>query len=275
VAQNRSPILRSIILCFNPNFYPTVLRQSGWQSLVYLGFVCLIVYGFIGYRERILFDRYEKEVAQLLKRALPDFNFVNGQSDYPPDEPHIYEEKFGENSWTVVVDTSGETERLGEECQAGILITKTEIVYKAPGTKESRKKIPRMASKVPAEEYFMESVRMQRPSVPLFYLFHLAGKVIVVAMVAGIFLLADKGKREPYPFAYYFNVTCYAITPFVLSALVRTGWTSRTLGYASFGASLMLFLALGTAGLARCRQEEARERLAEQEGESPRTDILR
>jgi hypothetical protein len=100
------------------------------------------------------------------------------------------------------------------------------------------------------------------------YLRHVVAKVILVSLASAVFLFADKGKRQEYPFGYYFNVGCYAVTPFVLSAFARGGQTGTVGTYASYGVSLTLFLALAVAGLAKCRQEDARELQSsgEQEG---------
>lgn len=266
--KEKAPFIRSVILCFNPKFYPSVLRQSGWRSFLYLGLVCLAVYGFQGYRMgSIRFDLYERGASDFYQRVLPDFDFQNGQADYPPDKPHVYEEKSKGKVFAVVVDTSGHAKGLDEKYQGGLLITKTEIVTKDLKGNERRQAVPKTTGKTAAKSFFIEQVHKQRPRVVLAEtsntcLLHLLGKLILVALVAGVLLLADKSKTDPYPFAYYFNVGGYAITPFVLSALVR-GEGGSFLIYASYGACLMLFLLLAVLGLARCREEDARE-LAEE-----------
>ena len=267
--KQRAPFLQSIILCFKPSFYPAVLRQSGWRSFLYLGLICLIVYGFLGYRfATIVFEQDEERIFAFYERALPDFHFENGEADYPPDKPHIYEEtvgdKDGENLVAVIVDTSGKTEELGEKYQAGYLITKTEIVTKGAGGRERREAIPKTPEKVLAKEFFISLVRGQRSKVVLtqafnFYLLQIIGKLFLVALLSGVLLLADKGKTQPYPFVYYFNVACYAVTPFVLSAFVRGASLGSIATWLSYGVSLVLFLSLTVTGLAKCRQEDARE----------------
>ncbi len=267
--KEKSPLLQSIILCFNPNFYRRVLRQSGWRSFLYLGLICLIVYGFLGYRfATIVFEQDEESISAFYERALPDFHFDNGEADYPPDKPHVYEEKVeekdGEKLVAVIVDTSGKREELDEKYQAGYLITKTEIVTKGAAGRERREAIPKTAKKVPAKEFFISVIREQKPRAVVTmtlqaYLFHVIAKLILVALVSGVLLLADKGKAHTYPFAYYFNVGCYAVTPFVLSAFVRWGLRSSIANWVSYGVSLMLFLSLAVSGLAKCRQDDARE----------------
>ena len=266
-------MLRSIILCFNPNFYPAVLRQTGWRSFLYLGLICLIVYGFLGYRlASVGFDLYEEGAAGFYEEALPDFHFENGEADYPPDKPHVYEKKDRDEVSAVIVDTSGETKEVGKKYHAGLLITKTEIVTKGARGEERREPIPKTAEKVPAKEFFIERVRQQKPRAVLTMTFHayllqVIAKVVLVSLVSGVLLLADKGKSQVYPFGYYFNVGCYAVTPFVLSAFARGEWSSSIVTWVSYGVSLMLFLSLAVSGLAKCRQEDARElQSAEQPG---------
>ncbi|NQT84501.1 DUF1189 family protein [bacterium] len=263
--KEKTPFLRSIIFCFNPNFYPAVLRQNGWRSFLYLGLICLMVYGVLGYRRAtVRFDLYAEGASDFYEKVLPDFYFENGQADYPPDTPHVYEEREDGKVFAVVVDTSGNTKGLEEDYDAGLLITRTEIVTKGLKGEEKRQAIPKTEKKVPADEFFKSLVREQRPKAVLaesfnVYLFQVIGKVILVSLVSGAFLLADKGKTQPYPFAYYFNVGCYAVTPFVIAGFARWGLSGSIVTWASYGVSLMLFLALALSGLAKCRQEDARE----------------
>ncbi len=267
--KDRVPLLQSILLCFKPTFYPTVLRQSGWRSLLYLGLICLIVYGFLGYRQASVgFDLYEEGAAEFYEEALPDFHFENGEADYPPDEPHLYEEREGDKVSAVIVDTSGKTKELGDKYQAAMLITKTEIVTKVagkePGGTVRREAIPKTAERVPAKEFFIERMREQKPRAVMTmtfhaYLYHVVAKVILVALASWVLLLADKGKSQQYSFTYYFNVGCYSVTPFVLSAFARGGRSGTVVTWVSYGVSLMLFLTLAVSGLAKCRQEDARE----------------
>lgn len=263
--EKKTPFLRSIILCFNPNFYPLVLRQSGWRSFGYLAIICVLVYGAMSYQfATVQSDLIDEGRANFYEKALPDFYFKDGEADYPPDEPHIYEERENEKLAGVIVDTSGETSHLDEKYDAGMLITKTEIVRKVRGEEEWREAIPATAEKVLARDFFLEQARRGRAEfvtrVTVYMtLLHTAGKLLLVAIVAGVLLLADKGKASPYPFVYYFNVGCYAITPFVLSALARGWGASAILVYASYGISLMLFIALAVLGLAKSRQRDARE----------------
>ena len=97
------------------------------------------------------------------------------------------------------------------------------------------------------------------------YLLHLAAKVALVLLVAGGLILSDRGKNEAYPFGYYFNLGCYAVTPFVLSALVRGTVNSSIAIWISYGVSLVLVLSLALSGLARCKQEDARELQSEKQ----------
>ncbi len=263
--KNRAPLVRGIILSFTPSFYPSVLRQGGWRSFLYLALLCLVVYGFMGYRmASVQFDEYEETASEFYEKVLPDFNFADGNADYPPDKPHIHEEKEGDKVFAVVVDTSGKSTRLDEKYTAGMLITKTEMVTRDIKGAERREAIPKTDGRVAAKDFFAQQLDRQRPRAVFSrtlneYVAQLVGKVILVALVGGVLLFADKKRTDAYPFAYYFNVGCYAATPFVLSAFAR-GWHGDSfLTYASYGMSLMLFLALAVTGLARCRQEDARE----------------
>jgi len=275
--RDKAPFLGSVVLCFNPNFYPAVLRQSTWRSLLYLGLICAAVYGVVGYRFAALtFDRQQESFASHYKAALPDFHFENGEADYPPDKPHIYQEREGNKVFAVIVDTSGETKELGKKYEAGILITKTEIVTKALRGTEKRQPIPKTAEKVAAKEFFIGLARKQKPRAVAtltshVYISQLIAKVILVAVVSGVLLFGDKGRRQEYPFGYYFNVGCYAVTPFVLSALARGEVSGRVVSWVSYGVSLMLFLALAATGLGKCRQQDARQQqLAKAQGDVPR-----
>lgn len=262
--EKKTPFLRSIILCFNPSFYPLVLRQSGWRSFGYLALICVLVYGAMSYQfATVQSDLIDEGRADFYEKALPDVYFKDGEAEYPRDQPHIYEERENEKLVGVIVDTSGETNRLDEKYDAGMLITKTEIVRKVRGEEEQREAIPVTKEKVLARDFFLEQARRGRPEfvgrVTVYMtLMHTAGKLLLVAIVAGVLLLADKGKTAPYPFVSYFNVGCYAITPFVLSALARGWGANAILVYASYGASLMLFIALAVLGLAKSRQRDAR-----------------
>jgi hypothetical protein len=214
--------------------------------------------------------------ADFYEKALPDFYFKDGEADYPPDKPHIYEERENEKLAGVIVDTSGETSHLDEKYDAGMLITKTEIVRKILGEEEQREAIPATAEKVLARDFFLQQARKSRPEfvarVTVYMtLLHSAGKLLLVAIVAGVLLLADKGKGISYPFVSYFNVGCYAVTPFVLSALARGWGASEFVVYASYGASLMLFIALAVLGLAKSRQRDASELVAGGQVEEART----
>jgi hypothetical protein len=257
--KEKTPFVPSIILCFNPSFYPLVLRQSCWRSLGYLAVICLIVYGFLGLRERYFYQRDEEVLSEFYEEGIPDFHFENGEADYPPDNPHVYEEGIGEGLWAIVVDTSGKSAELDEKYKAGVLITKTEIIFKPPNGEARTTPIPKTDKAVAARELFLADLRMRRPLPLVIYIINLVGKLLLLAAVSGVLVLADKGKAISYPFVYYFNVGCYAITPFVLGALARGWQRSPFLVYASYGASLMLFLALVMMGLAKCRQEDARE----------------
>jgi len=270
--KEKTPFLRSIVLCFNPSFYPFVLRQSVWRSFLYLGFICVIVYGFLGYRARLLYEQDEEVLSGFYEQGVPDFHFENGEADYPRDKPHVYEQSVGDGLWVIVVDTSGETTELDEKYEAGVLITKKEIIFKGVDGKARRTPIPKTEEKISAKELFLQDLRMRRPNALVFYVVNFVGKLILVAMVGGVLLFADKGKADAYPFVCYFNVGCYAVTPFVLSALARGWQAGSVLIYASYGVSLMLFLALAVLGLAKCRREDAREaQLAEAQGDSGRT----
>ncbi len=263
--KDKAPIIRGIILSFDPGFYPVVLRQSSWRSFLYLGVICLLVYGFLGYRAASVgFDLLEQGASEFYDEALPQFSFEDGKADYPPDKPHVYEKKTEGKVFAVVVDTSGKSEHLDGKYRAGLLITKTEIVAKDLKGKEERQPIPDTAEEISAKDYFVDRVREQRTRVIFAetadaFLLHLAGKLLLVALVAGVLLFADGKRKNSYPFSYYFNVACYSVTPFVLSALVRAWDSGSFLSYASYGASLMMFLLLTMLGLARCRQEDARE----------------
>jgi hypothetical protein len=263
--KQKAPLLPSIILCFNPSFYPKVLRQSGLRSFLYLGFICLIVYGFLGHRlGSALFDRNAEMISRFYERALPPFHFENGEADYPPGKPHLHQEKEGKTILAVIVDTSGQTEEVGEEYDGGILITRTEIVTKDLRGRQRREAIPTTATKVTVKEFFIERMREQKPRAVLTmtfhaYLFQLVAKLVLVSLVAGVLLLGDKGKSRAYPFAYYFNVGCYAVTPFVLSGFVRGGVTGSVATWVSYGVALMLFLSLAVSGLIKCRHEDAKE----------------
>ena len=275
--KEKTPFLRSIILCFNPNFYPLVLRQSGWRSFGYLVLICAVVYGVMSYRfANVQSDFIEKDLADFYEKALPDFHFENGEADYPPDNPHVYEEREKEQVAAVIVDTSGRTTHLDEKYDAGMLITKTEIVRKVRGEEEQREAIPVTKERVLARDFFLEQGRRNRPqfvttvTMQMTFL-HTVGKTALVAIVAGVLLLADKGKASPYPFVYYFNVGCHAITPFVLSALARGWGAGEFLVYASYSGSLMLFIALAMLGLAKSRQRDARELIEGGQIEEART----
>ncbi len=257
--KDKTPFLRSIILCFHPRFYPFVLRQSGWRSFIYLALICAIVYGFLGFWARVVYQRDEEVLSGFYRRGFPEFHFQNGEADYPPDTPHIYEEKVGNGLWAIVVDTSEQTTDLDEKYDAGILITRKEIVLKGADGGVRRGPIPKTDEKVVATDLFINFLQMHRPSPPFFYIVNLVGKLLLVAMTAGVLFLADKGKANPYPYAYYFNVGCYAVTPFVISALARAWQAGSFMIYASYGVSLLLSLTLAALGLAKCRQEDARE----------------
>ena len=271
--ENKVPLLKSIILCFNPKFYPSVLRQSGWRSVLYLVILCLLVYGTLGYRlATVGFEVLEEETGDFYAKALPDFNFEDGKADYPAGAPHIYEEEAEGKVFAVIVDTSGKTEHIDEKYKVGLLITETEIVMKGEKGEEQRRAIPKTDEKTAAKTYFLQEMRKQKPRVVLAQtinhtLAQFLVKLALVAMVGGVLLLADKGKTTVYPFAYYFNVGCYAVTPFVLSAFARGFQTGSFVTYVSYGASLMLYLALAVSGLTKCRLEDLRElESAEAEG---------
>ncbi len=258
-------VLKSVILCFRPDFYPSVLRQSAWRSLLYLAFICLMVYGFLGYRlATAFFDADLENISDFYERALPAFHFEEGEADFPPTSPHVYEEKEKNKVLGVIVDTSGKTENVAEKYDVGILITRTEIVTKDASGNERRELIPKTPSKIEARTFFLDRMREQRPiaiGAMTFrtYLHEVVAKIALVALVAGVLLLGDKGKRQAYPFASYFNIACYAVTPFVLSAFVRATVSSSIATWVSYGISLMLFLALGASGLAACRRKDTRE----------------
>jgi hypothetical protein len=271
--ENKVSLLKSIILCFNPKFYPSVLRQSGWRSVLYLVVLCLIVYGTLGYRlATVGFDIFEEKTSDFYAEALPDFNFDDGKADYPAEAPHVFEKEEKDKVFAVIVDTSGKTEHIDKKYEAGLLITETEIVVKGEKGAEQRRAIPQTEEKIGAKTYFLQEMRKQKPRVVLAQtinhsLAQFVVKLVLVAMVGGVLLLADKGKTTVYPFAYYFNVGCYAVTPFVLSAFARGFQSGSFVTYVSYGASLMLFLALAVSGLTKCRLEDLRELdSAEEEG---------
>ncbi len=269
-AASLRSFFRNLLRAFVPRTYPELAAQPASASALHLAGVAFLVSLLL---TPLLYMDHERTITATcayFERVLPEeLYFEDNEAHYDGEQPVVHVEEVRGQRHVVIVDTTGQTTKVPDEYDEGMVITPKTIVHKMltreGSTKTVEDPIPDTAGRIAARQFYLDALEMRKwPEIALgvgnLFLsiaLRLFGPAALAAAIS--FALETTRKAGRLPFRTCFNIAAYAATPIAFATasmvLVPTAWQF----YLLLGIPLVLFMLLTTLGVQACRRaREAR-----------------
>lgn len=200
-------------------FYKEIFHQPFGKTLRYLLVLVLLVTVVLGIRYSIVFNKFSKKGLQWIGENVPYIEITDGVVAADVEQPFMIEEE----GFVMVIDTTGETQGIDPEYDAGILLAKDKLIVKQDQIRTQEFDLSKVKNfrldKETLGKWRAFFVCIIMPFMILMqFLYSFVAKIIQAA-IAGLIVLIFKPQ---YRYNNILNVCVYALTPPTLLAIVVT-----------------------------------------------------
>lgn len=209
-------LLRS---CTDFKFYKEIFGQPFGKTLRHLLLLAILVTLVLGIRYGIGLNKFSQKTLKWIEDNAPYIEITEGIVKADCEQPFLVE---GEG-FVMIIDTTGQTERIDSRYKAGIMLTKNKLIVKHDEirTQEfdlSKVKIFRL-DKTTFSKWRKFFVFVLIPCMIIMQFFYFFIAKIIQGLITGLVVLIFKPGLKYYNIL---NLCIYALTPVTMLALIVT-----------------------------------------------------
>lgn len=237
-------------------FYKEVFPQPFGKTLRYLLALTILVTLLLGLRYSVALNRFSKETLKWIEDNLPYIEIIDGKVKASVEQPYIVS---GAEDFVMIIDTTGQTERIDEKYKTGVLLTKDKLIVKQDQIRAQVLDLSKVKSfkldKTTFGKWRSFFVFVLIPAMIILQFFYFFIAKVVQSALAGLVVLIFKPGVK---YSNIMNICVYALSPVTILSLIVILVIPKPIPF--FGLIYLgMYIAFIFSGLKQCVQEAVAE----------------
>lgn len=210
--------------CTDFRFYKDIFSQSFGKTLRYLLLLAVLVTLVLGIRYGIGLNKFSQKTLKWIEDNAPYIEITEGVVKAGCEQPFLVE---GEG-FVMIIDTTGETEKIDSKYKAGILLTKNKLIVKHDEIRTQEFDLSKIKSfrldKTTFSKWRKFFVFVLIPFMIIIQFFYFFIAKIIQGLITGLVVVIFKPGLK---YSNILNLCIYAMTPVTMLALIVTLLSAR------------------------------------------------